>query len=136
LPAHLLLGGVYLHRGRHDEAFEQACQALRLDDLEARAHLLLGIVAVRRGQPDEGLQALRRALYLDDSLAVAYFWLGNLHRDRGDLSRACREYENVLHNWERHTLDLTEEFALDMTAEELVDFCAQSVQRLQTVSDG
>jgi chemotaxis protein methyltransferase CheR len=130
-PAHLLLGGVYLRRSRYEEAGSAAGEVLRVNDLEARAHLLLGIIAARSGRPDDAVQALRRTLYLDDSLALAHFWLGNLHRDRGDLNRACREYENILHRWERRTLDLTEEFALDMTAQQLVEYCQQSVARLQ-----
>src|SRR5436305_1645157 len=76
-------------------------------------------------------RADRRVLYLDDSLALAHFWLGNLYRDRGDIARACHEYENVVRDWERHTLALTEEFATDLSAQQLVDFCRSSLQRLR-----
>ena len=88
------------------------------------------------GREDEALQSLRRALYLDDSLALGHFWLGNLYRERGDVARACQEYENVVRDWERHTLQLTEEFASDLTAEQLVGFCSDTLERLQMVSDG
>ena len=131
VPAHLLLGGVYAHRGRYEEARVQAERVLRLSDLEPRAHLLLGMIAARQGRLDEALQAFRRTLYLDDSLALAHFWLGNLYRDRGDIARACHEYQNVVRDWERHTLELTEEFASDSSAEQLVDFCRSSLQRLR-----
>ncbi len=131
VPAYLLLGGVYAHRGRYDEAVGQAESVRRLSELEPRAHLLLGMIAARQGRQDEALQSLRRALYLDDSLALAHFWLGNLYRDRGDIARACHEYQNVVRDWERHTLDLTEEFASDLSAEQLVGFCSDSLQRLQ-----
>jgi hypothetical protein len=77
------------------------------------------------------MASLRRALYLDDSLALAHFWLGNLYRDRGDLVRACHEYDSVVRDWDRHTLDLTEEFASDLSAEQLVGFCRESLHRLQ-----
>jgi chemotaxis protein methyltransferase CheR len=130
VPAHLLLGGVYAHRARYNEAVAQAESVLRLTDLEPRAHLLLGMIAARRQRPEDALQSLRRALYLDDSLALAHFWLGNLYRDRGDFARACHEYENVVRDWERHTLSLTEEFASDSTAEQLVEFCRESLKRL------
>jgi chemotaxis protein methyltransferase CheR len=129
VPARLLLGGVYVHRGRYDEAFEQAEQVLHLTDLEPRAHLLIGMIAAHRGRPDEALQALRRALYLDDSLALAHFWLGNLYRDQGDIGRARIEYEHVVRGWELHTLDMTEMFASDLSAEQLVDFCLYSLRR-------
>lgn len=131
VPAHLLLGGVYAHRGRYEEAFTQAEHALRLSDLEPRAYLLVGMIAARMGRQDEALQALRQALYLDDSLALAHFWLGNLYRDRNDIERACHEFQSVVRDWERHTLVLTEEFASDLSAEQLVDFCRQSSQRLR-----
>jgi uncharacterized protein HemY len=95
-----------------------------------RAHLLLGMIAARRQQLDEALKSLRRALYLDESLALAHFWLANLYRDRGDVVRACHEYQNVVLDWERHTFELTEEFASDLSAEQLVEFCSDSLQRL------
>jgi chemotaxis protein methyltransferase CheR len=130
-PARLLLGGVYAHSGRYDEAAEEAEALLKLSDLEARAHLLLGMIAARQQRIDQAMQSLRRALYLDDSLALAHFWLGNLYRDRGDRVRACHEYESVVGDWQRRTFDLTEEFASDLTAAQLVDFCAASLNRLQ-----
>jgi chemotaxis protein methyltransferase CheR len=132
IPAYLLRGGLYVHRGRYAQAEEQAQCGLRLDDLDARAHLLLGMIAARDGRHDQAREALRRALYLDDSLALAYFWLGNLYRDRGDIERACREYEQMVRRHERRTLEFTQEFASDLTAEQLVDFCRRSVQRLRS----
>ncbi|RPI53673.1 MAG: hypothetical protein EHM55_13145 [Acidobacteria bacterium] len=134
VPALLLLGGLYAHRGRFDEAMCQAESVLKLSDLEPRAHLLLGMIAARQQRAEDALQSLRRALYLDDSLALAHFWLGNLYRDRGDVMRACHEYENVVRDWEHHTLELTEEFASDLTAEQIVGFCSHSLERLQTVN--
>jgi len=132
-PALLLLGGLYAHRGRFDDAMQQAQAVLRVSDLEPRAHLLVGMIAERRRRPDAALQSLRRALYLDDSLALGHFWLGNLYRERGDVARARQEYENVVRDWERHTLQLTEEFASDLTAEQLVGFCRDTLDRLQNV---
>lgn len=132
VPAYLLRGGLYIHRGRYAQAEEQAECVLRLNDLEARAHLLIGMIAARDGRRDRAREALRRALYLDDSLALAYFWLGNLYRDRGDIERACGEYEQLIRRHERHTLEFTEEFASDLTAEQLVAFCRDSVQRLRS----
>ena len=134
VPGLLLLGGLYVHRGRFEDAMGQAEKVLKLDALEPRAHLLLGMIAARRQCDDEALQSLRRALYLDDSLALGHFWLGNLYRERGDVARACHEYENVIRDWERHTFQLTEEFASDLTAEQLVGFCSSTLERLKTVN--
>lgn len=131
VPGLLLLGGLYVHRGRFDDAMAQAETVLKLSDLEPRAHLLLGMIAARRQRHDEALQALRRALYLDDSLALGHFWLGNLYRERGDVVRACQEYENLVRDWQRHTFELTEEFASDLTAEQLVGFCSDTLERLR-----
>jgi chemotaxis protein methyltransferase CheR len=131
VPALLLLGGVYVHSGRFEEAIQQADAVLKVSDLEPRAHLLLGMIAARQQRHDDALQSLRRALYLDDSLALGHFWLGNLYRDRGDVARACLEYENVMRDWERHTLQLTEEFASDLSAKQLVAFCGDTLERLR-----
>ena len=133
VPGLLLLGGLYANRGRFDDAVAQAEAVLKVSPLEPRAHLLLGMIAARRNREDEALQSLRRALYLDDSLALGHFWLGNLYRERGDVARARQEYENVVRDWERHTLQLTEEFASDLTAEQLVGFCSDTLDRLQNV---
>jgi chemotaxis protein methyltransferase CheR len=131
VPGLLLLGGVYVHRGRFDDAVAQAEAVLKVSDLEPRAHLLLGMVAARRQRHGQALQSLRRALYLDDSLALGHVWLGNLYRERGDIARACHEYENVVRNWEHHSLQVTEEFASDLTAEQLVGFCSDMLERLR-----
>jgi chemotaxis protein methyltransferase CheR len=131
VPGLLLLGGLYVHCGRLDDAVAQGEAILDVSDLEARAHLLLGMIAARRQRHDDAQQSLRRALYLDDSLALAHFWLGNLYRDRGDLARACHEYENLVRDWEQHTMQLTEEFASDLTAEQLVGFCRDMLMRLR-----
>ena len=135
VPAHLLLGGVYAHRGRYDDALARAQSVLQLSELEPRAHLLLGMIASRRGNQDEAQQSLRRALYLDDSLALAHFWLGNLYRDRGDVERACHEYGNVVRDWERYTLDLPEEFASELSAEQIVASCRDSLHRLRPTTN-
>jgi chemotaxis protein methyltransferase CheR len=131
VPAHVLLGGVYAHSGRYDRAMAEAEAMLRLSALEPRAHLLVGMVAARRHQYDEALQSLRRAIYLDDSLALAHFWLGNLYRDRGDIERASHEYQNVVRDWEHHALNLTEEFAVDLTGNQLAGACRDSLKHLQ-----
>jgi chemotaxis protein methyltransferase CheR len=131
VPGLLLLGGVYVHCGRFEDAMQQAEAALKVSDLEPRAHLLLGMIAARRQRTEEALQSLRRALYLDDSLALGHFWLANLYRERGDVARACLEYENVVRDSERHTLELTEEFASDLTGEQLVGFCSDMLERLR-----
>ena len=130
VPALLLLGGLYVQRGRLDDAMRQGEAVLMASDLEPRAHLLLGMIAARRGRHDDAIQLLRRALYLDNSLALGHFWLGNLYRERGDIARACQEYENVVRDWEHHTVQLTEEFASDLTAEQLVGFCSDTLGRL------
>jgi chemotaxis protein methyltransferase CheR len=130
VPAHLLLGGLYANRGRFSDAVDQAEAVLQLSELEARAHLLLGMIAARQQRSDDALLSLRRALYLDDSLALGHFWLGNIYRDRGDIVRACQEFENVVRDWEHRTLRMTEEFATDLTVEQLVRFCRESLRNL------
>jgi hypothetical protein len=45
------------------------------------------------------------------------------------------EYQNVVRDWERHTLDFTEEFAADLSAKQVVEFCRQSLQRLRPASN-
>jgi tetratricopeptide (TPR) repeat protein len=94
------------------------------------------MVAARQHRTDDAIQSLRRALYLDDSLALAHFWLGNVYRDRGEVARACLEYTNVARGWARRTLDFTEEFAPELTPEQLVGFCTDSLQRLEETAHG
>ena len=127
VPGRLLLGGLYVNSGRFDEATQEAEAVLKVNDLEPRAHLLIGMIAARRQRNDEALQSLRRALYLDDSLALGHFWLANLYRERGDVARASLEYGNVVRDWECQSLQLTEEFASDLTAEQLVEYCRRQI---------
>ena len=109
---------------------------LNVSDLEPRAHLLARHDRCATQRHDEALQSLRRALYLDDSLALGHVWLGNLYRERGDIARACHEYENVVRDWEHHSLQVTEEFASDLTAEQLVAFCSDMLERLRPMVAG
>lgn len=131
IRAYLLLGGLYANQGRYEEAVDQAARALGLDLFEAKAHLLVGMIEARRGRQTEALESLRRALYLDDTLALAHFWLANLYRDRGDKERATREYRNVIRSHQRQTLQLPEEFASDLTLDQLLGFCRRSLQALK-----
>ena len=131
IRAYLLLGGLYANQGRYEEAVVQAERALGLDLFEAKAHLLVGMIEAHRGRPSEALKSLRRALYLDDTLALAHFWLANLYRDRGDAERATREYRNVIRSYQRQTLQLPEEFASDLTLDQLLGFCRRSLEALK-----
>jgi len=131
IRAYLLLGGLYANQGRYEEAVDQAKRALGLDLFEAKAHLLVGMIEARRGRQTEAVESLRRALYLDDTLALAHFWLANLYRDRGDAERATREYRNVIRSYQRQTLQLPEEFASDLTLDQLLGFCRRSLQALR-----
>ena len=70
------------------------------------------------------------------SLALAHFWLGNLYRDRGELDRARCAYENVIRGWDEQTLSLTEELATDLSSEQLVAFCSDTLQRLTNGTNG
>ena len=135
MPAHLLLGGVYAHRGRYDEAFVEAERVLRLSDLEPRAHLLIGMIAARRGRPREAVQALRRALYLDDSLALAHFWLEIFTAIGATTEELVPRYQNVVQGWDQHTLEITEMFASDLNIEQLVDYCRRSSKTPALPSD-
>ena len=126
-----MLGGLYANQGRYEEALDQAARALGVDLFEAKAHLLVGMIEARRGRQAEALESLRRALYLDDTLALAHFWLANLYRDQGDWERATREYRNVIRSHQRQTLQMPEEFATDLTLEQLLGFCRRSLQALK-----
>jgi tetratricopeptide (TPR) repeat protein len=128
IRAYLLLGGIYSNQARYDEAMALAARALKLDELEAKAHLLVGMIEARRGRQQEALQALRRSLYLDNSLGLAHFYLGNLYLEKGDNERASKEYDNVLRSYARNTLELPCELAVNLTVEQLLNFCRRNVQ--------
>ena len=98
-------------------------------------HFIVGLDLVVAIQIDAAIDELSRAAWLDVDALEIHLVLGNLYRERGDIARACREYENVVRDWEHHALQLTEEFASDLTAEQLVGFCRDVLGRLQTVNN-
>ena len=121
--------GVYVHRGRFDDAMRAG-----RDGVEAERSRAARAPARRHGRRRASSATTKRcsrcaarSIWTIRSRS-AHFWLGNLYRDRGDIARACHEYENVVRDWERHTLELTEEFASDLTAEQLVGFCSDSAR--------
>jgi tetratricopeptide (TPR) repeat protein len=105
---HLLLGSLYEHQGRSEEARRQYhaaldCFALTYVNVDgeerpcaAQVQLFFGQDAEQKGRPDEAMAHYREALRLDDHLVEAHNNLGNLLDEQGRSAEALTHYESAV----------------------------------------
>lgn len=80
----------------YDRAVTLAEEYLRRHAESARARNALASACFALGRPDEAEAHYRRAIAADPGDALALVGLGNLHRERGNLSRAIETFERAV----------------------------------------
>lgn len=96
VDAHLVAAFAHADLGQLDEAVTQVESVLAEHPLTAGARYILGVISQQRGDVDAALEHFRRTVYIDRDFVLAHFAIANIHRARGELADACREYENTL----------------------------------------
>lgn len=93
-----ILVTAYAHAdsGDFEAAIAEANSALAVNPLLAPARYILGIIYQRQGDAAAALNEFRRTIYIDHEFVLAHFNAANIHRARGAVDEACREYENTL----------------------------------------
>jgi chemotaxis protein methyltransferase CheR len=94
-----MLARSYAHAdaGDLEAAIADATSAVAIDPLLAPARYILGIIYLREGDEAAALAEFKRTIYIDHEFVLAHFNAANIHRSRGSMEDACREYENALH---------------------------------------
>lgn len=125
----VLKAGILVNMKKLDEA-EGACrQSIGIDQWCLEGYLLLGLIAKIKNDENEALKRFKEALYIQSSCWTAHFHLGDIYRSRGELERACREYEIVVKLLKKG--DVTDRgltfFHLSFPVEQVVHLCAHNL---------
>lgn len=96
VDAHLVAAFAHADLGQLDDAAAQANTVLATYPLTAGARYVLGVIYQQQGNMDAALSEFKRTVYIDRDFVLAHFAIANIHRLRGELNDACRDYENTL----------------------------------------
>jgi chemotaxis protein methyltransferase CheR len=96
VEAMLVRSYAHADAGDLEAAIADATSAVAIDPLLAPARYILGIIYLREGDESAALAEFKRTIYIDHEFVLAHFNAANIHRARGALDDACREYENAL----------------------------------------
>ncbi|MEE8389723.1 MAG: CheR family methyltransferase [Anaerolineae bacterium] len=91
-----LLARCCANQGRLAEALEWCEKSIAADKQSPSCHYLRATILQEQDQPEQSVGALRRTLYLDESFVLAHFVLGNLARQRGQLKKSEKHFDNAL----------------------------------------
>ena len=94
--AHGDLAGIYLVKGKVDEAITQCKEALQINPRYAQAHHNLAIALLQKGRVDEAIFQYQEALQINPDDAEACYNLGLTFRKLGRLDEAIAHYQKAL----------------------------------------
>jgi len=87
--AHMLLGFVYLFRGRHEEAIAEGTKAMTLDPNDADSYAIVGQILNYAERPEETVEMVEKGMRLNPHSPAYYLSvLGHAYRLRGRLEEA------------------------------------------------
>lgn len=133
IKAYMLKAGILINLKMPDEAEEVCLKSIGLDRWCLEGYLLLGLVAKIRNDEDTSMKRFKEALYIQSSCWPAHFYLAEMYRGRGELEKACREYEiisNLLKKDDLKDHGLTF-FPLSFPVEQVVHLCEHNLSRLR-----
>ncbi|GER93269.1 hypothetical protein A45J_1005 [hot springs metagenome] len=131
--ANTLKASILLNRRQFDEAEHICHMNIQRDRWCLESILLLGIISKIKEDYDAAINRFKEAVYISSSCWLAHFYLAELHRDRGDLNKSCKEYEIAMNLIKKTAVDghgLTF-FPLTFSAEEIAHLCRHNLQKLK-----
>lgn len=94
--AYELLGMVYFHAGKLDEASKQFEKATRLRPRAGAAFINWGAVLNRMGNHQRAIEVLRKGVQIERSSAIGYYNLGFAHRRLNQQGLAIPAYREAI----------------------------------------
>ena len=133
VKAYSLKAGILINMKRLEEA-EAVCLTGIANDLWClEVYLLLGLISRIRNDEESALKRFKEALYIQSSCWLAHFYLADIHASRGEVEKACREYEIVIKLLSKG--DVTEHsltfFPLSFPAENMANLCRHNLAELR-----
>ncbi len=133
IKAYSLKAGILINMQRLAEAEALCAKTIDRDLWYLEGYLLLGLISRIRNDEEGALKRFREALYIQSSCWLAHFYLADIHTSRGEVEKACREYEIViklLTNGDLVDHGLTF-FPLSFPAENMAHLCRHNLAELK-----
>ena len=133
VKAYSLKAGVLINLRRLEEAEAVCLNGIDRDLWYLEGYLLLGLISRIRNDEEGALKRFKEALYIQSSCWLAHFYLADIHASRGEVEKACREYEIVIKlltkgDMEEHSLTF---FPLSFPAEGMAHLCRRNLAELK-----
>ena len=94
--AHWVLGGLYVHEGKHAQSLAEFDRALHINPNDANLLAFSTQVLLYCGRTEEALERCERAISLNPNCPDWYFWmLGNSHFHLGQYQEALDAFERM-----------------------------------------
>ncbi|MGO9014930.1 MAG: CheR family methyltransferase [Dissulfurispiraceae bacterium] len=133
VKAYSLKAGILINMKRLEEAEAVCLMGIAKDLWCLEAYLLLGLISRIRNDEESALKRFKEALYIQSSCWLAHFYLADIHASRGEVEKACREYEIVIKLLTKgdvadHGLTF---FPLSFPAENMAHLCRHNLTELR-----
>jgi chemotaxis protein methyltransferase CheR len=128
-----LKAGILINMQRLEEAEAVCLTCINTDLWYLEGYLLLGLICRIRNDEQGALKRFKEALYIQSSCWLAHFYLADIHASRGEVEKACREYEIVIKlltkgDVAEHGLTF---FPLSFPAENMAHLCSHNLVELR-----
>ncbi len=133
VKAYSLKAGILINMQRLEEAEAVCLKGIDRDHWYLEGYLLLGLISRIRNDEEGALKRFKETLYIQSSCWLAHFYLADIHASRGEVEKACREYEIViklLAKGDAADLGLTF-FPLSFPAENMAHLCRHNLAELK-----
>jgi len=133
IKAYSLKAGILINMQRLEEAEAVCLKGIDRDLWYLEGYLLLGLISRIRNDEEGAFRRFKEALYIQSSCWLAHFYLADIHASRGEVEKACREYEIVMKiltkgDMADHGLTF---FPLSFPAENMAHLCSHNLAELR-----
>ena len=133
VKAYSLKAGILINMQRLEEAEAVCLKGIDRDLWYLEGYLLLGLISRIRNDEEGALKRFKETLYIQSSCWLAHFYLADIHASRGEVEKACREYEIVIKLLTKgdvadHGLTF---FPLSFPAENMAHLCRHNLAELR-----
>ncbi len=133
VKAYSLKAGILVNMQRLEEAEDVCLKGIDRDLWYLEGYLIGGLISRIRNDEEGALKRFKEAIYIQSSCWLAHFYLADIHASRGEVEKACREYEIVIKllakgNAADHGLTF---FPLSFPAENMAHLCRHNLAELR-----
>ncbi len=133
IKAYTLKATVLINLKELDKAEKICLTCIEQDPWCLEAFLLLGMIEKLRNDDEAAFRRFKEALYIQSSCWLAHFYIAEIHRLRGELDMARREYDIVISllrtgDIKNHGLTF---FPLSFPIDQIVHLCKNNLAQLE-----